>query len=105
MFAWKGGLCAQDLPVDQRPWPQLLASTPGLTGSPWAVWHWKVAVSLVTTLWGAMTGFREEYFQQYVVINLAVHLYFCLQLYMALDFRFISLHCGSFIDSGIENLC
>lgn len=31
-------------------------------------------LSLVTTLWGAMTGFREEYFQQYVVLNLAVHL-------------------------------
>lgn len=51
-----------------------LASVYGLAGSQWGAWQWKVVVSLVITLWGAMTLFREEYFQQYVVLSLAVHL-------------------------------
>lgn len=52
-----------------------LASAYGLTGSQWSVWQRKVVVPVVITLWGAMTGFREECFQQYVVLNLALRLF------------------------------
>lgn len=67
-----------------------LASAYGLTGSLWAVRQRKVVASLVVTLWGAMTGFREEYFQQYVVLNLAVCL-FSLWLHMTPGFHFITV--------------
>ena len=52
---------------------ETLGSAYGLTGSQWGVWQWKVVVSSLITLWGAMTRFREQYFLQYVVLNLAVH--------------------------------
>lgn len=67
-FCVGGGVCAQHLLSWSRgatPWLRL-------SGSLRAVWQWEVVMSLVTTLWGAVAGFRGEYLQQYIILN--VHL-------------------------------
>lgn len=75
-FCVEGGICARHLLRwlgGATPWLSLAASLR-------AVRQWKVVVFLVTALWGVTAGFKEEYFRQYVILN--VHLPTSVSSYM-----------------------